>query len=76
MSTRLTEADIAWLEARLREAFAPVVPRAEFVRAARQQLMQAPSPPSARAAPPTVLLATVLALLSLVGVLWFLRKLR
>ncbi len=74
-AARLTDADIAWLEARLREAFTPVVPRAEFIADARQRLLHAPARPKPpRAFNPTVLLAVVLALLSLVAALWFFRR--
>lgn len=72
---RLTDADIAWLEARLREAFTPVAPRAEFIADARQRLLHAPvRPAAARSLDPAVLLTIVLALLSLVAALWFFRR--
>lgn len=72
---KLTPEDIIWLEQRLSAAVAPVAPRPEFVRRAKQELMNAPaSHPLPRWIKRSVLAAAALSTLSLVAALFYLRR--
>lgn len=76
-TTKLTPEDVAWLEQRLSHAIAdePVTPRREFIDRARDELRNVePVQPLPRWVKPSVLAATVLSLLALVGALFYLRS--
>ena len=74
-TTKLTPEDVAWLERQLTSAIEPIEPRREFVHRAREQLREVePIRPTPRWVKPSVLAATVLSLLALVGTLLYLRR--
>jgi len=76
-TSKLTPEDLAWLERRLSDAIAPVAPSPEFVLRAKQELMNSPgSRPLPAWVKRGVLTAAALSLVSLVAMLFYLRRRR
>ncbi|MCS7056405.1 MAG: hypothetical protein NZM18_09590 [Thermoflexales bacterium] len=72
---KLTPEDIAWLEHQLSAIIAPVTPRPEFILSAKQALMNSPAVrPLPMWMKRSALAAAALSLLSLIAMLFYLRR--
>ncbi len=77
VTSKLTPEDVAWLERRLSDAIEPITPRPEFVRRAKQELMDSPiMRPLPAWVRRGVLVAALLSVVSLVTMLFYLWRRR